>query len=91
MTKGVVDLDSGLIALEAQMHADLEQILLNQGSRQQALWGFNLYPEKDGPAFIEFTSLINIRPAQGNASIEVQEPAIRKQILEVIQKWIVDA
>ena len=91
MTKGVVDLDSGLIALEADMHADLEGKLLNRGSRQQDLWGFNLYPEKSGTEFVEYTSLINIRPAHGNASIEVQDPALREQILRVIGKWIIDA
>ncbi len=91
MTKGVVDLESGLIALEADMHADLEGKFLNQGSRQRDLWGFNLYPEKNGTEFVEYTSLINIRPAHGNASIEVRDPVLREQILSVIGKWIIDA
>ena len=91
MTKGVVDLESGLLALEADMHADLEQMLLNQGSRQRDLWGLNLYPEKSGSEFVEFTSLINIRPAQGNTSIDIRDPALREQILRVVRKWVVDA
>lgn len=91
MTKGVVDLDSGLLALEAEMHADLEQVFLNRGSRQRDLWGLNLYPEKSGPEFVEYTSLINIRPMQSNMSIEVQDPVLREKILDVVQKWVVDA
>ena len=91
MTKGVADLESGSIALEAQMHADLEQALLNHGSRQQDLWGFNLHPEKTGAEFIEFTSLINVRPSQGNFSIELRDPTLREKIRATIRKWVTDA
>lgn len=90
MTKVVVDLDSGLLALEADMHADLERELLDHGSRQRDLWGLNLYPETSGSEFVEFTSLINIRPAQGNTSIEVRDPALREKILRVVRQWVVD-
>ena len=45
MVKAVVDVDRSLIALDAELHSDLEALLLQEGSRQQSLWGINLYPE----------------------------------------------
>ncbi len=86
MVKIVVDLERRLIALDAEMHADLEQFLLEQGSEQQHLWGANLYFE--GPLWIEFTSLINIRPAQGNRGMEVENPQLRDQIDSLVHSLI---
>ena len=84
MVKGVVDVAEKKIALDAEMHADLETILLEAGSRQENLWGINLYPEMDGEDFLEFDSLINIRPNQGNRSRGVEDPAIRNTIAEIV-------
>jgi len=77
--KIVVDVKKSLIAVDAEMHADLEQILLKEGSTQQDLWGANVYPLRPRRDQIEFTSLINIRPALGNRSMEVADPVIRKK------------
>lgn len=84
MVKGVVDIDERKIALDAEMHADLETLLLQEGSLQKNLWGFNLYPELEGDDFLEFDSLINIRPNQGNRSRGVEDPAIQEKIKEII-------
>ena len=91
MVKAVVDLGSERLAVEAVMHADLEQEFLDQGSAQPNLWGLNLYPGKEGDAFLEFTSLINIRPSQGNPSLVVQDPALRERIATLVKRWISDA
>lgn len=88
MIKAVVDVRQGIIGLDAELHADIEKELLTQGSMQADLWGINLYPEMDGEDFIEFDSLINIRPHQGNRSRDVQDPAIRKQIVDTINTLI---
>ena len=88
MVKGVADVDKGLLALDAELHSDLEAMLLEQGSQQGALWGINLYPELDGEDFLEFDSLINIRPAQGNRSRGVEDEEIRGKIEELVTKWI---
>lgn len=88
MIKAVVDVKQGIIGLDAELHADIEKELLTQGSMQADLWGINLYPEMDGEDFIEFDSLINIRPHQGNRSRDVQDPAIRKQIVDTINTLI---
>ncbi len=88
MVKGVVDIDKGLLALDAELHADLEAMLLEQGSRQTSLWGINLYPGMDDEDFLEFDSLINISPMQGNRSRGVEDEEIQKKIKELVKKWI---
>ena len=89
MVKAVVDIDEGLLALDAELHSDLERLLLDNGSKQSALWGINLYPENAGiENFIEFDSLINIRPAQNNRSRYVENEDVRKQITEIVLKKV---
>lgn len=86
MVKGVVDIDRELLAVDAELHADLEAFLLNHDSSQNSLWGINLYPDEDED-FVEFDSLINIRPMSGNRSRGVDDSKIRERILEVVSKW----
>ena len=68
MVKVVVDIERGLLAVDAELHSDLEVALLQDGSKQTNLWGINLYPETPDEDFIEFDSMINVRPSQGNRS-----------------------
>ena len=89
MIKGVVDVRQQLLALDAELHSDLESMLLEEGSNQEDLWGINLYPEMEGEDFIEFDSLINIRPRQGNRSRDVEDEAIREQIRQVVDKFMI--
>ena len=88
MVKGVVDVERGLVAIDADLHADLEQALLEDGSKQDNLWGINLWYEDDGDDFVEFDSMINVRPRQNNNSRDVEYAAIRKQIIDLVEKWI---
>jgi len=88
LVKAVVDVEKEIIALDAELHADEEKILLEQGSKQENLWGINLYPEMTGQDFIEFDSMINLRPAHGNRSRGVDDEATRKKILSVVNKLI---
>ena len=80
MVKYVVDVETGAVAVGGEMHADGEEALLEEGSRQPDLWGANYYPGRGREECIEYTSLINIRPAQGNRSMEVETTALREQI-----------
>lgn len=86
--KAVVDVDRELIAVDAELHSDLEALLLQSGSKQKDLWGINLYPELQGEDFIEFDSMINMRPSQGNRSRGVNNEEIRKKIIEIVAKRI---
>ncbi len=88
MVKGVVDIDRRIMALDAELHSDLEKILLEDGSDQKSLWGINLYPDVEGDDFIEFDSLINISPRRNNFSRDVEDDAIRSQIRSIVNNLI---
>ena len=88
MVKGVVDVERGLLGIDAEMHADIEQEFLESGSSQDDLWGINLWFDEEGEDFIEFDSMINIRPRQKNRSRDVENPETREKIRELVGKWI---
>jgi hypothetical protein len=88
MVKGVIDVDKKLMAIGSELHADSEAVLLEKGSIQSDLWGINIYPEDDYPDRVEFDSLINIRPNQGNRSRDVEGPEIQKKILEIVKQLV---
>ena len=85
MVKAVVDVERGLLAIDAELHADLEKMFLDNGANQLDLWGINLYFDGD---LIEYDSMINIRPAQGNRSRDVEDEAIRTKIQDIVAKWV---
>ena len=88
LVKAVVDINRELIAVDAELHCDLEALLLENGSKQNSLWGVNFYPDAEDDDFVEFDSMINIRPSQGNRSRGVDSPEIRKKIMGLINKWV---
>ena len=88
MVKGVVDLRRGVLLLDADLQADQEAELLAEGSAQKDLWGINLYPDIAGPEWLEFDSMINLKPAEGNRSRDVEDAAIRQKIAQVVKKLI---
>ena len=83
MVKYVVDIERRLAAVGGELHADAEQLLLERGSRPADLWGANYYPGREPEGCIEYTSLINIRPAQGNRSMLIADPSIRERVREI--------
>lgn len=88
LVKGVVDVRLDLLAIDAELHSDLEAILLDNGSRQSDLWGINLYPGLEGTDFLEFDSMINMRPSQGNMSRGVEDETTRSLIAELVNRWV---
>ena len=88
MIKAVVDIEKKIVGVDANMHADIEQLMLSNGSKQENLWGINLYPEDADEDFIEFDSMINIRPRQNNRSRDVEDEGVRKKVVEVVNNWI---
>jgi len=83
MVKYVVDVERKVAAVGGELHSDAEQLLLDSGSRQTDLWGANYYPGKGPDACIEYTSLINIRPSQGNRVMLITDPAIRERVRKI--------
>ena len=88
MIKGVVDLERGILLLDADLHADEEASLLADGSTPENLWGINLYPGVAGEDWLEFDSMINLRPSFGNRSRGVDDPATRAAIAEFIARVV---
>ena len=86
--KAVVDTEKEIMAVDAELHADEEAILLEKGSKQANLWGINLYPNLKSSDWIEFDSMINLRPASCNCSRGVDNPQIKKKIILIVNKLI---
>ncbi|WP_419949179.1 DUF5674 family protein [Candidatus Palauibacter sp.] len=86
--KAVVDVSQGIMAIGGDLHADDEALLLEHGSRQQDLWGINLYLEEEEAEWVEFDSLINIRPGQGNRSRGVDDQRTRERIRALVESLV---
>jgi hypothetical protein len=89
MVKGVVDIEREVIALGGEYHMDANMILIGNGSKQQNVWGFNIYPKQIGDDWIEYTSLINIRPKMGNMDMVIKNKEICDKMKKIIEKLIV--
>lgn len=88
LVKAVVDVERGLMMVDAEMHSDQEAEFLADGSRQRDLWGINLYPDLPEDEWLEFDSLINLRPSAGNRSRSVDDAAVRDRIAELVGRLV---
>ena len=88
MVKLVVDVRRQLVAVGGELHADAEAVLLENGSAQQDLWGANYYPGHEPDLCVEFTALINIRPARGNRSMEIEDAATRDTVRAIVHALV---
>ena len=90
LVKAVVDVDRGFMAVGGELHADDEAALLDDGSQQADLWGINLYPADHGqPDWLEFDSMINVRPSVGNRTRSVEDPTVRERIIAIVESLVV--
>lgn len=89
LVKAVVDVERGVMAVDGELQADEERMLLENGSSQENLWGLNHYPDIEGPDWIEFDSMINLRPWQGNNSRGVDGPELRHRIVANVEGLVV--
>ena len=89
LVKAVVDIEKEIMVIDAELHADQEKVLLENGSLQENLWGINLYPDDfQDEDFIEFDSMINLRPSWGNRSRGVDDENIQKKIIEIVSEIV---
>lgn len=88
MVKAVVDISRRQLAVGGGLHSDEEAALIEQGSKQADLWGINIYPEKPRTEWIEFDSIINVRPRLGNRSRGVEDPSTRDLIRDIVDALI---
>jgi len=89
LVKAVVDVEQETMVVDAELHADQESLLLERGSKQVDLWGINIYPNKMGDdKWIEFDSMINIRPSWGNSSRGVDDPKVQEKIIKIVNRLV---
>lgn len=89
LVKAMVDVEKEIMAVDAPMHADLLEFLIEkENSEPKNLWGINIYPEKIEGDFIEFDSIMNLKPGLGNMTRGVEDENIRKKIIEVVKKHV---
>ena len=87
--KGVCDIEKGVLAFGGELHSDCYERLIENGSQAEDIWGFNIFPELPKEKYLEFTSLINIRPSVGNRSMEIQSEEIKKKIVKIIEEVVI--
>jgi hypothetical protein len=88
LVKAVVDVAEKVMVVDAEMHADQEQFLLEKGYKQENIWGINLYPDVEGEEWIEFDSMINLRPSRGNRSRGVDNAEVREKIINIVDELV---
>ena len=87
--KAAVDIEQGIMAVGGELHADGEALLIEkEGSKSESVWGINLYPGKISEDWIEFDSVINLKPAFGNRSRGIDNLEIQKKIRNIIGKLV---
>lgn len=89
LVKLIVDIEKGIAAVDAPMHSDLLELLIQEESSEpQNLWGINIHPDKTDEDFIEFDSMMNLKPALGNKSRYVENPETREKIIQIIDRIV---
>ena len=88
MVKAVVDVEKGVMVIGGELHSDEEMVLLDAGSEQRNLWGINLYPGREPEEFVEFDSMINVRPSHGNRSRGVDDAEVREKVAAVVRRLV---
>lgn len=88
LVKAAVDIEQNIMAIGGDLHADEEAILIENGSHQRDLWGINIYFDRPESEWIEFDSMINIRPSQNNRGRSIESEEIKIKIIEIVKKLI---
>ena len=89
MIKGVLDVENEVIAFGGEYHIDANKVLIEEGFKQDKIWGFNIIFKSDNDYDIEYTSLINIRPNQNNFDMEIQDISLKENIKKILNKKII--
>lgn len=90
LVKAVVDIKKEIMVVDAELHSDEEALLIKEGSHQDDIWGINIYPDLLPEEWIEFDSMINLRPRLGNRTRGVEDSSIRRKIKSILKKLIIN-
>jgi len=88
MVKAVVDVEKKIMAVDGELHADEEALLIEKGSKQADLWGINIYPDLKAEERLEYDSMINIKPSLGNRTRGVDDLMVREKIMKIVNGMI---
>lgn len=88
LVKAVVDAEKEIIAVDGELHSDEQELLIENGSKYENLWGINIYPEMTDENWIEFDSIINLKPLLGNRTRGVENPETKEKIIQIVNKLI---
>lgn len=88
LVKAVVDIEKEIMAVDGELHADEAGLLAENGSRHENLWGINIYPEVESEDWIEFDSMVNLKPLLGNRTRGVDSPAIKEKIIKIVNQLV---
>ena len=88
LVKVVVDIEREVVAIDAELHVDLAELLVKNGSTNKNLWGANIYPDSTGADWLEFDSMINLKPQFNNRTRGIDDPVIQEKIAGILKKYI---
>ena len=80
--KLAVDVSREILAGGGELYFDCEQLLLDDGSQQENIWGADWYPQTKE---VGFESIINIRPRQQNMTMEVRDLLLKARIEKIVR------
>lgn len=91
LVKAVVDIEQEIMAVGGELHADEEVELVDKrGSKRENMWGINIYPQKPVDEWVEFDSMINLKPVYGNRSRGIDDVKIQNKIKEIVRKLVLE-
>lgn len=91
LVKAVVDAEQEIMVIGGEFHSEEEVVLMEkEGSKREHTWGINLYPENPSEGFIEFDSMVNIKPSFGNRSRDVENLQTKEKIKEIVKKLVIE-
>jgi hypothetical protein len=88
MLKAVVDVKREVVAIDAELHVDLAEFLVENGSTGNDLWGINIYPAMSRDDWLEYDSMVNLKPQLGNRSRDVEDPIVRAKIRKILERYV---
>jgi len=89
VVKVVVDIEKEIVAAGGELHVDMQvKLMESEESTNENTWGINLYVNEEGESFLEFDSMINLKPSLGNKTRGVENKETRRKITEIINRLV---
>ncbi len=89
MIKGTVDIVKNKVALGGDYHIESCELLTQNGSTSENVWGFNIRFEEGVDGILEFDSMVNIKPSLGNKSRSILDEDVASVAEKIIRSWII--